>query len=154
MSKEYVEFLRDENVSNDAGQVLYDLWDTHGKSAPEVMGSVIVDTDSDTDGDGIPDYTDNCLSISNNDQTDADGDGFGSACECDDADSLTYPGAPPAADGKDNNCDGTIDKVNQALIDTAAVGMNCFRQFSAAKDLEVQPLFECGGPKDRIDLFV
>ncbi len=115
MSKEYVEFLRDENVTNNSGQVIYDLWNTHGKSAPEVMGSLIVDTDNDADGDGIPDYADNCLSIPNNDQTDADGDGFGSACECDDADSLTYPGAPPVADGKDNNCDGTIDKVNQSI---------------------------------------
>ncbi len=47
MSKEYVEFLRDENVTNNSGQVIYDLWDTHGKSAPEVMNSLIVDTDSD-----------------------------------------------------------------------------------------------------------
>jgi hypothetical protein len=116
MSKEYVEFLKDENVTNNTGQVLYDLWNTHGKSAPEVMSSIIVDTDSDADGDGIPDYTDNCLSVPNNDQTDADADGFGSACECDDSDSLTYPGAPPVADGKDNNCDGTIDKVNQIII--------------------------------------
>lgn len=115
MSKEYVEFLRDENVTNNSGQVLYDLWNTHGKSAPEVMSSLIVDTDNDADGDGIPDYSDNCLSVPNNDQTDADGDGFGSACECDDADSLTYPGAPPVADGKDNDCDGTIDKVNQTI---------------------------------------
>jgi len=115
MSKEYVEFLRDENVTNNAGQVIYDLWNTNGKSTPEVMGSIIVDTDSDGDGDGIPDYADNCPSVLNNDQTDADGDGFGSACECDDADSLTYPGAPPVADGKDNDCDGTIDKVNQTI---------------------------------------
>lgn len=115
MSKEYVEFLRDENVTNNTGQVIYDLWNTHGKSAPEVMSSITVDTDNDTDGDGIPDYADNCPSEPNKEQTDADGDGFGSACECDDADSLTYPGAPPIADGKDNNCDGTIDKVNQTL---------------------------------------
>jgi hypothetical protein len=115
MSKEYVEFLRDENVTNNTGQVIYDLWNTHGKSAPEVMSSITVDTDNDTDGDGIPDYADNCPSEPNNEQTDADGDGFGSACECDDADSLTYPGAPPVADGKDNNCDGIIDKVNQTL---------------------------------------
>jgi mono/diheme cytochrome c family protein len=36
-SKEYVEFLRDENVSNTKGQELYDMWLAHGKSTPELM---------------------------------------------------------------------------------------------------------------------
>lgn len=36
-SKEYVEFLRDENHTNSAGQVLYDAWVAQGKSAPEIM---------------------------------------------------------------------------------------------------------------------
>jgi mono/diheme cytochrome c family protein len=38
-SKEYVEFLRDENVTDDWGHVMYTLWDTHGKSTPVVMRS-------------------------------------------------------------------------------------------------------------------
>jgi PKD repeat protein len=42
-SKEYVEFLRDENVTNDAGQVFYDLWNTNGKSAPVAMNTAIVE---------------------------------------------------------------------------------------------------------------
>jgi len=36
-SKEYVEFLRDENVTNDWGTTLYDLWSTNGKSPPVAM---------------------------------------------------------------------------------------------------------------------
>jgi hypothetical protein len=36
-SREYIEFLRDENATNDAGQRLYDLWSAHGKSEPVVM---------------------------------------------------------------------------------------------------------------------
>jgi hypothetical protein len=36
-SKEYVEFLRDNNKTNDAGQTMYNLWVAHGKSAPIVM---------------------------------------------------------------------------------------------------------------------
>lgn len=40
VSKEYAEFLRDENRTNTAGQVFYDLWAANGKSAPEVMASV------------------------------------------------------------------------------------------------------------------
>jgi PKD repeat protein len=38
-SREYVEFLRDENVTNDWGQTFYDLWDSNGKSAPVAMNS-------------------------------------------------------------------------------------------------------------------
>ena len=63
---------------------------------------------------------------------DADGDGFGdeaettAACtqpegyvadasDCTDADKDVYPGAPALPDGKDNNCDGTVDKVAQTI---------------------------------------
>ena len=38
-SKEYVEFLRDENRTNSAGQDLYDAWAANGKSAPVVMAT-------------------------------------------------------------------------------------------------------------------
>ncbi len=37
-SKEYVEFLRDENRTNNAGQVLYEQWELLGKGAPVEMG--------------------------------------------------------------------------------------------------------------------
>jgi hypothetical protein len=36
-SKEYVEFLRDENYTNSAGQDLYDAWVAQGKAPPEVI---------------------------------------------------------------------------------------------------------------------
>lgn len=39
-SKEYVEFLRDANLTNHWGQTLYDLWAASGKAAPEVMAEV------------------------------------------------------------------------------------------------------------------
>ena len=38
----------------------------------------------DKDGDGIPDISDNCKSISNSDQKDTDSDGAGDACDSDD----------------------------------------------------------------------
>lgn len=38
-SKEYVEFLRDENTTNNAGQTLYDAWTAHGRAAPVLMAS-------------------------------------------------------------------------------------------------------------------
>jgi hypothetical protein len=37
VSKEYVEFLRDENTTNSTGQDLYNSWVSHGMSEPEVM---------------------------------------------------------------------------------------------------------------------
>lgn len=36
---------------------------------------------SDVDGDGVPDFGDNCPLVSNPDQTDTNGDGIGDACE-------------------------------------------------------------------------
>jgi len=42
-TREYIEFLRDENVTNDAGQYAYDLWVEHGKSAPALMDSQVID---------------------------------------------------------------------------------------------------------------
>ena len=37
LSKEYVEFLRDANTTNSAGQDLYNAWAIHGRSAPILM---------------------------------------------------------------------------------------------------------------------
>ena len=37
----------------------------------------------DTDGDGVPDGSDNCLTVANADQLDTDGDGIGNMCDCD-----------------------------------------------------------------------
>jgi hypothetical protein len=39
VSKEYIEFLRDENVTNSMGQDLYNAWDAQGKCAPVAMVS-------------------------------------------------------------------------------------------------------------------
>lgn len=36
-SKEFVEFMRDENVTDTTGQFFYDLWTAFGKSSPELM---------------------------------------------------------------------------------------------------------------------
>lgn len=39
ISKEYIEFLRDENVTDNQGQTAYNLWLANGKSTPELMQS-------------------------------------------------------------------------------------------------------------------
>uniref|UniRef100_A0A832I4X6 FlgD/Vpr Ig-like domain-containing protein n=1 Tax=Eiseniibacteriota bacterium TaxID=2212470 RepID=A0A832I4X6_UNCEI len=36
-SREYVEFLRDENTTDNRGQVMYDAWVAHGRAAPVAM---------------------------------------------------------------------------------------------------------------------
>jgi hypothetical protein len=39
VTKEYAEFLRDENHTNGAGQAFYDLWAANGRCPPQVMAS-------------------------------------------------------------------------------------------------------------------
>lgn len=41
-TKEYIEFLRDTNTTNNAGQTAYSQWLLHGKSAPSLMDSASV----------------------------------------------------------------------------------------------------------------
>ncbi|WP_242117160.1 T9SS type A sorting domain-containing protein [Aestuariivivens sediminicola] len=41
-SKEFIEFLRDKNVTNSAGTEMYALWESHGKCAPELMAEQTV----------------------------------------------------------------------------------------------------------------
>ncbi len=41
-SKEYITFLRDENRTNSAGDILYEQWELTGKSAPVLMGQYVL----------------------------------------------------------------------------------------------------------------
>jgi len=52
-SREYAEFLRDENETNSSGQDFYDSWVAHGKSAPEVMVRVRAAVNVTVTDDGI-----------------------------------------------------------------------------------------------------
>ena len=45
-SREYIEFLRDENRTNDRGQIAHDVWTAQGKSAPVLMSQVEVAVDT------------------------------------------------------------------------------------------------------------
>jgi hypothetical protein len=61
-SKEYIEFLRDENTTNTTGQTAYDQWVAQGKSAPVQMDfqNLILATacTADFNNDGVLDFFD------------------------------------------------------------------------------------------------
>lgn len=63
-SREYIEFLRDENITNDAGEILYEQWQLTGKGRPVLMDEQTIDfaeapfVRSDCNGDGISDISD------------------------------------------------------------------------------------------------
>lgn len=93
----------------------------------------------DGDGDGVPDFIDNCLTVPNgpaqDDQADADGDGRGDACECGD---VTHDGIVNTTDARliqrcavgaipcDDRCDvtgeGSCSTTDARLIQRFAVG--------------------------------
>ena len=54
-SKEFVEFLRDENKTDTKGQFMYDLWVNNGKCPPELMvqDTWVIDPELDDDHDGM-----------------------------------------------------------------------------------------------------
>jgi len=59
----------------------------------------------DTDGDGIPDSSDNCVSVANPSQADSDADGYGDACDpC------------PATADPSGYCPATIYQINRGEI--------------------------------------
>jgi hypothetical protein len=63
---------------------------------------------TDTDGDGIPDGTDNCRWVYNPDQKDSDGDSFGDECDpCPDD-----PECPMSGD----ECEGECEDINDELL--------------------------------------
>lgn len=45
-SREYIEFLRDENRTNDKGQIAHEVWVAQGKSAPVLMSQVELAVDA------------------------------------------------------------------------------------------------------------
>ncbi len=58
-SKEFIEFLRDENTTDSRGQFMYDLWNDNGKCPPEIMEEATIllapvgpACPGDTNGDG------------------------------------------------------------------------------------------------------
>ena len=66
---------------------------------------------TDSDGDGVPDLSDNCVSVFNPDQDDTDSDGLGDLCDADD----DGDGVPDVSDPWPNDKTYSIDTDNDGL---------------------------------------
>ncbi len=84
-SREYIEFLRDENTTNAAGQTLYDFWASNGKCPPEVMAAqtVAIALPGDVNGDGYVNAID-LLALAKSWTLSAGDAGFNPACDFND----------------------------------------------------------------------
>jgi len=94
-SKEYVQFLRDENVTDTKGQELFDLWNNNSKCPPEIMRSatLVVTPPADVCDDGVCGPTEDSCDCPQDCGPPSAGEEPGVAC----------------ADGADNDCDGNAD---------------------------------------------
>ncbi|MBX2800647.1 MAG: putative metal-binding motif-containing protein [Myxococcales bacterium] len=118
----------------------------------------------DEDCDGLVDDADPDLDRSTASvwYADTDGDGAGDAAEaseascvapprhvatatdCDDVDSLAYPGAAELCDGVDNDCDGSVDEVSESVdwftdADADGFGAGAVLQTTCARVLGAAP---------------
>jgi Thrombospondin type 3 repeat len=77
---------------------------------------------TDVDGDGVPDISDNCASVSNADQADVDSDGVGDACDnC--IEVANFSQADVDGDGVGDGCDNCIAVANSAQVDVDGDGV-------------------------------
>jgi hypothetical protein len=93
--------------------------------------------DPDTDGDGVPDFRDNCPAAANADQANNDGDAQGDVCDDDDDnDGVSDPsdGCPTQAGPASNaGCPAALVTAPAPSFDLAAAIKKCKKKFSPGK---------------------
>jgi hypothetical protein len=115
-------FSLETTVASDTVALANPLGGLDASSVPKdyffsiVNGHVATSGPVDSDGDGVPDASDNCPNASNPGQADLDGDGIGDACDTDrDGDGVT---------NTLDNCPNTPN-ANQADLDGDGIGNAC-----------------------------
>jgi len=117
-------------------------------------GDAVVEAtfDYDTDGDGIPDGSDDCPSLADPEQTDTDADGYGDACDDDDDnDGVADDGDPapmdPAACG-----DADIDACDDCALGADGFGtLSDWRPWDDGTDTDSDGLCDIGDADDDND---
>lgn len=82
----------------------------------EYQVSLPTSAPADSDGDGVPDSSDNCPSAFNPGQADTDGDGQGDACD-------TFDDRDSDGDGVKNGSDNCVNDANPGQADTDGDGV-------------------------------
>ncbi|MEI6024876.1 MAG: SUMF1/EgtB/PvdO family nonheme iron enzyme [Phycisphaerales bacterium] len=77
----------------------------------------------DTDGDGVLDEIDNCISIANPNQADCNGDGIGDACELSGG-SATDHNSNGIPDSCDITANSALDRNNNGILDSYEIAQN------------------------------
>ena len=84
---------------------IINAWASVGIGSPDTDCDGILDTvDTDDDGDGIPDSSDNCRLLPNSAQTDTNSDGQGDDCDTDDDGDGILDDGDGSGDANDNPC--------------------------------------------------
>jgi hypothetical protein len=92
------------DVSSSSGDDDGDGEPNFGDNCPDVANGALEDLQADDDGDGVGNACDNCGQLANSNQLDADADGIGDAC--DNCLSIPNPGQEnDDGDGAGNGCD-------------------------------------------------
>jgi hypothetical protein len=107
-------FRFDANTAPTAGTVTLGLFKSGGTTTAQTDIPSPGGPPQDSDGDGIPDSSDNCPNVPNPNQADADGDGVGDACDgCPNDPNKSAPGVCGCGvPDTDSDTDGTPDCID------------------------------------------
>lgn len=115
-----------DGYTSDSG----DCDDTNANIYPDAGESCFDSIDNDCDS--LVDLADPECGGSGSSAVDTDNDGALDTSDCAPSDPAIYPGAVEICDGKDNNCDGTIDQVD-ADLDGYKCPVDCDDQDASTK---------------------